>query len=69
MASRRGRPRVRLEPARALEPVDHLEDIFALGAGHAPRHDSRARQREKCKQSANAGRMGGEGRAWKAVSR
>ncbi len=37
------RPGLRLEPAGAREPVDHFEDLFALGAGHAPRHDGRAR--------------------------
>ena len=43
---------VSLKSAGAREPADHLGDLFALGAGHALRHDGGAR-RKRCNQSAN----------------
>ena len=55
----RTRPRVRVKPAGACKSVDHVEDLFALGAGHAPHYNGSARHK-KCKQSANVGCRGGE---------
>jgi integrase/recombinase XerD len=55
-AGRRSGSRLRVGPARPLESVYHFEDLFALGSGHAPCNDGRARQRKKCKQPANADR-------------
>ena len=44
-----------LKPARAREFVDYVEDLFALGSGHAPHYDGRARQQKECRQSADGG--------------
>ena len=42
-ACRRSGSRLRVGTARPRQSVDHLEDIFALGSGHAPGYYGRAR--------------------------
>ena len=53
-------PRVRFSAARAREPVDHAEDLFALGAGRAARFDGRS-GRGVGKRAASNGRKRGFG--------
>jgi hypothetical protein len=55
--------RVCLRTAGRRESVDHFEDLFALGAGHAPHFDGHARQQK------NAGnlQMEADGKEFKGV--
>jgi hypothetical protein len=51
---------IRVEPAGALESVDHFENLFALGAGNRAKHDVDPRHGDS-KQQANVG----EKRGWR----